>query len=210
MKCDICGTTEKETKIINSARFNKFLCRKHYLQLYNNGKIGRSIRDKNEVLINEDYAEIVLYNRKNQEVGRTKIDKDDIDKATKYKWYLDKNGYVVCKNNKVFLLLHRYLTNCPEKMTVDHEDHDTLNNMKSNLRICSNSQNNMNKSNRKDNKSGLRGVSYSKRDKCWISSINVNKQRIVLGYFKDKQEAFSARLEAEKKYFNEFAYKGND
>ena len=37
MKCEYCGKSENETRIIKS-KFG-ILCRKHYLQMYKHGKI---------------------------------------------------------------------------------------------------------------------------------------------------------------------------
>ena len=88
----------------------------------------------------------------------------------------------------------------------DHIDRNELNNQKSNVRPCTIQENARNCSLRSDNTSGVTGVSFDKRYDKWAAYINIDKnKRKFLGYFSDKQDAISARLQAEKKYFKEFA-----
>ncbi len=87
----------------------------------------------------------------------------------------------------------------------DHIDRNELNNRKNNLRQATQMQNCQNSSLRSNNKSGITGVYFHKRDSVWISQITVNKQKIILGKFIDKGDAIRARLNAEAKYFGEFA-----
>ena len=46
---------------------------------------------------------------------------------------------------------------------------------------------------------------WLERLKKWIAYITVNKKRMHLGSFSDKEDAIKARLQAEAKYFKEFA-----
>ena len=59
MKCEYCGKSENETKIIKS-KFG-ILCKKHYLQMYRHGKIiDKTIYDDNryEIENNIKYEEV--------------------------------------------------------------------------------------------------------------------------------------------------------
>jgi len=53
---------------------------------------------------------------------------------------------------------------------------------------------------RKDNKSNVKGVVWSKNDNKWVSQINNNKKRIYLGIYKNLIDAAKARWNAEVKY----------
>ena len=88
----------------------------------------------------------------------------------------------------------------------DHANRNSLDNRKSNLRKANLQENNRNHSLRKDNTSGISGVNWDKRRNKWCARINNNdKERISLGYFDDIKDAIIARLQAEKKYYGEFA-----
>ena len=52
-----------------------------------------------------------------------------------------------------------------------------------------------------NNKSGVRGVCYSKSKKKWVAYIKLQYKHISLGTFKTKEEAVQARLKAEQQYY---------
>jgi hypothetical protein len=130
-----------------------------------------------------------------------------------YRFCRDNNGYVMYSSRKDGLChkyLHRIILDCPDNMMIDHIDHNKLNNMKSNLRICTNQQNNMNASKRKDNTSGVIGVCWYKANEKWMARIKLNSKDIHLGYFDSLEDAAQARKEAEIKYFGEYRNKDNE
>ena len=88
----------------------------------------------------------------------------------------------------------------PPRFTVDHKDHNKLNNMIDNLRDVSNAENNKNQPMSRLNKSGVNGVHYCNQRKRWCAKIRVNYKYINLGRYKDKFEAICARKSADKKY----------
>ena len=95
------------------------------------------------------------------------------------------------------------------KYDVDHINHDLLDNRKSNLRVTTKSQNQMNNKLAKNNTSGVTGVSYCKESGKWVSYIHLYNKRITLGYFIDFDDAVKARLNAEDEYFKEYSYKNS-
>ena len=90
------------------------------------------------------------------------------------------------------------------KKFVDHINHNVKDNRKSNLRIVTNNQNQMNAKLRKNNTSSCTGV-YKIKNK-WVANIQINKKRIQLGTFTCFEDAVQARKLAEEKYFGEYSY----
>lgn len=131
-----------------------------------------------------------------------KVDNEDFDKLKGYNWYLT-NGYVF---NRVLGRIHRFIMNCPEDMVVDHINHDTLDNRKYNLRICTNQNNVINARKRKHKVTSLyKGVSWAKDRGKWRATICFNCKVLKLGSFDDEIEAAKAYDKKAKELFGEFA-----
>jgi len=92
----------------------------------------------------------------------------------------------------IFLLHNKYL---PE--LVDHIDLNKRNNSIENLRDFTSQGNNRNVGIRKDNTSGVKGISWHKQHGKWVSRITVNKKLINLGIFRDFDEAVLIRWKKE-------------
>ena len=102
--------------------------------------------------------------------------------------------------------MHRVILGIDDsEILVDHIDRNPLNNRRSNLRLANKSTNAMNCNTRVDNTSEIIGVSFRKDRDRWRSYITLNSKTRALGNFKNKDDAIKARLEAEVKYFGEFA-----
>lgn len=86
----------------------------------------------------------------------------------------------------------------------DHINRNELDNRKSNLRVCTRSQNQQNRSIDSRNVSGVTGVVPTKFN-TWRASLIVKKKEKLGKCFKTKEEAIIARLNAEVEYFGEFA-----
>lgn len=122
------------------------------------------------------------------------FDLDDFDKVKQYQWHCDKKGYIcTCVNHKALFLHRLIMNNNDSNVVIDHINRDKHNNCKSNLRICSFSDNTLNSKIRIDNTSGYKGVSFNKRYNKWESYITINYKRIHLGKFNTIEEAIQAR-----------------
>ena len=69
------------------------------------------------------------------------IDFCDLEKVKKYSWCLSKTGYFVANIQGKVTKLHRFILQAGDGEVVDHIDGNPANNSKSNLRICSLSEN---------------------------------------------------------------------
>jgi hypothetical protein len=108
--------------------------------------------------------------------------------------------------NKKNVLLHKYILDAiDDKIEIDHEDKNPLNNLRYNLRICTHQENMRNSHLRKNNKSGITGVGWYKRICQWRAYLGINGEYIHLGSYDNIEDAIIARLNGEKEYFGEFA-----
>jgi len=133
----------------------------------------------------------------------TIVDDDDFFKYGKSKWCASWNGskwYATSKNG----FLHRLILRVPAGFVVDHINGDTLDNRKSNLRICTQQQNSFN-SRSKNPISGYKGVYKNK--KKWHSQLMIDGKHIVGGSFASPLEAAQSYDKLAEKYFGEFAKK---
>lgn len=88
---------------------------------------------------------------------------------------------------------------------VDHINGNGLDNKLKNLRICTNQENQQNRYNQSNNKSGYKGVGWHKTTKKWRARISINNQLIHLGLFQNKIEAAKAYDIMASKHFGNFA-----
>lgn len=90
------------------------------------------------------------------------------------------NGYPVIGKE----YLHRIITECPVDFVVDHINGNRLDARRSNLRVCTQAQNNLNKVKTSAKvTSKYKGVSWRKSHSKWQATIYVNKVQKHLGYF---------------------------
>jgi hypothetical protein len=101
--------------------------------------------------------------------------------------------------------LHRLLTDAPRGQDVDHIDGNGLNNQRSNLRVCTRSENLCNRGKNANNNSGFKGVSWDKRDLKWRAFIGIAGKRKNLGVHATPELAHAAYCEAAERLHGAFA-----
>lgn len=120
----------------------------------------------------------------------------------------DSSGHVQIKVNGTLYLAHRlaalYMNgNFPDRC-IDHINGIKTDNSWANLRIATRYQNGYNIRITKTNTSGVRGVSWSMRDKKWVARCSVEGKRYSLGYYDDIELARNARNEFAKTHHGNF------
>lgn len=115
----------------------------------------------------------------------------------------DSCGYTQLRLNHKSISAHRtlwFMVHGTFPNEIDHINHLRSDNRIENLREVTRLENTINIRVRKDNLSGVTGVSYREKRDVWIARITVKKRIINLGQFSSKDEAINARKEAEILY----------
>jgi hypothetical protein len=128
-------------------------------------------------------------------------------------WCKDDNGYATANVPKSLrehfgkpkIYLHQLICPSTDGYEPDHKDRNKLNNLTDNLILKTRQHNNLNKNLLKNNTSGVTGVYWNKQKQKWVSQVTVNNKTMYLGSFSQKDDAIQTRLQAEMKYFGEFA-----
>jgi len=120
-------------------------------------------------------------------------------------WSEDMQSFYAGRNVGITkVLMHREIAKTPKGLCCDHINHDTLDNQDENLRNVTSSQNGMNRRGaQSNNKLGERNIRRNGRG----FEVQIKKEgKIVFDKtFKNMEAAITARNEALKKYFGEYA-----
>lgn len=134
------------------------------------------------------------------------VDAEDIEKVACYKWFLrgpSERGYAASDRAGY---MHRFLVKAFQGQYVDHINGDTLDNRKSNLRVCTNQQNSFNAQKwRRKCSSAYKGVYWRKDRNKWSAEIHKDGKKFFLGNFDTEKAAYNARVEAARRLHGDFA-----
>lgn len=134
------------------------------------------------------------------------VDDEDYKYLNQFKWCAAWNGrtrsfYATRQgklNGKGFVVaMHRMIFGAENGEIVDHQNHDTLDNRKQNIRLTTIKENSRNQSLRADNITGVTGVSWRPSRQKWVARIRVDGKDIFLGIHSSKEAAIVARKLAE-------------
>lgn len=137
------------------------------------------------------------------------IDAFDLPLVSKWTWHAHKGKRTFYAARQVYVgngrtvrvLMHTAITGFP---LVDHRDGDGLNNRRGNLREATQAQNCRNARLRKDNRTGVKGVSNVGGSRPFRARIKVHGKTISLGTFATLSEAAAAYAEASQRHHGEF------
>jgi len=156
---------------------------------------------KNHYTISDDGMTATIWlKRKTGERLACLVDTADLPKlqTMKTSWYADWNktihGFYASGHEHASRKhrMHRFLLDDPQGLEVDHRNHLSLDNRRSNLRVSTRSENGMNrKGAQRNSQTGHRAVSPF-RDKFQVS-VSINGKRKHCGYFDTIDEAIAVR-----------------
>ena len=151
------------------------------------------------------------------------VDDEDFEWLNQWKWSLSQLG-TNRKYRSIYyahrtqwykngvqrdISMHRLILDAPKGLEVDHIDGNGLNNQRSNLRLCTRTQNARNARRRKNGSSRFKGVCKT-REGRWNARIYANGKRANLGVFKNEADAARAYDAAAAEAFGEFARLNSD
>ena len=150
---------------------------------------------------------------------KTIVDESDYIFVSAFKWYAQ-----TCPNGKVYAARQKTISISPKKQRtqlltrflfglddsdkrmIDHINHDTLDNRRENLRVCSRSQNCMNSIKKVRNgksTSKYKGVYF--HENRWVAYIYNNKKQVRIGIFDKEEDAALAYNKKANEIQGEFA-----
>jgi hypothetical protein len=149
------------------------------------------------------------------------VDEADYEWLSQWKWCAQymasvKGFYAVRgvkKDGKCTSIpMHRFILGLQkgDKLQADHVNRDTLDNRRSNLRSCTRSENNQNKSAQSNNSSGFKGVCFDKRKGKWKAEIKTQGKRMFLGYRDNPKDAHALYVAAAYEHHGSFACTGTN
>lgn len=136
------------------------------------------------------------------------VDDDDYPWLVQNRWWYNGRYAVRCDyvgKRRINIWMHREIMDTPKKLFTDHINMDRLDNRKSNLRLCTKSQNMLNRPAQQNNTSGHKNIYWDKNRDKWCVEIKVQGKKYHLGRFEQLESAIEKRDLAHRGIIGEFA-----
>jgi hypothetical protein len=135
------------------------------------------------------------------------VDSEDYDWIMQWNWYAHwyentKSFYAYRQYGRTQVSMHSEILKCGPYES-DHRNHDTLDNRRNNLRICTHVQNMSNR--RWGNSDGYKGIKFFPKLGKWMARIQFGNKRKYLGLYESAEAAARAYDMAAKELHGEFA-----
>ena len=144
----------------------------------------------------------------------TLVDDDDYEWLNQWKWQSVKDNRVFYavknftyqKGKRRLIKMHRLILGITDSsIKVDHQDRNGLNNLRTNLRVVTDSQNMSNRASAKNSTSKYLGVCWDKFMNRWRAVIQKDRKNKKLGSFSNEIDAALAYNKAAIELHGEFA-----
>ena len=146
------------------------------------------------------------------------VDTEDLRRLSRFRWCTSKKSkksskpliYAHRNDGDKIVYMHREVLSevllVDASKEIDHINGNSLDNRKTNLRVCTRRQNAQNLRKGKGYSSRFKGVCWSKNTGKWRARIDHSDKQIHLGYFESESQAAKAYDEKAKELFGKFAH----
>lgn len=143
------------------------------------------------------------------------VDDEDYERVSQYSWkanvrrssvYAARGQNIDGKHRTIYLHQQIVGVSVDSGVNVDHINGDTLDCRRTNLRVCTPSQNTQNQQIRNDNRSGFKGVHKHVASGKWVAQIRTNGRVSHLGSFDNAIEAALYRDVAAMRQHKQYAW----
>lgn len=120
------------------------------------------------------------------------IDKEDLHIVQEHNWFYS-NGYlmtsITCEGKRRNIGMHRLILGDPDCESIDHINHNRLDNRKCNLMPCTKKYNSSKQPKRKKARATYKGVTKHKVTGKWQVVIKINGKAKWFGTYETEEEA---------------------
>lgn len=135
------------------------------------------------------------------------VDDIDYEWLNQWKWCVLQSKYVHRNAGRgKWVRMQRLIMNAPNGMSVDHINGDTLDNRRSNLRLCTHRENTKNMRLSRANKTGYKDIYWDSTRKKWAVQVMSDGVKVYGGRFDNITEAIKSRNSLVRKLHGEFAH----